>query len=59
MVEKQDFSFILLATNNKGKEAFHDDMKINKSGDMLFVKRFDNYYVLIVGAKCYYNKVNL
>ena len=38
MVEKQDFSFILLTKNNEGKEAFHDDMMINKSGEMLFVK---------------------
>ena len=35
MVEKQDSSFILLFTNNERKEAFHGDMKINKSGDML------------------------
>ena len=59
MVEKQDFSFILLATNNEGKEAFHDDVKINKSGDMLFVKWFDNYHVLLFGAKYYYNNINL
>ena len=56
-IEKQDSSYILLATNNEGEEAFHGDMKINKSGDMLFVKRFDNYHVLLVGAKYYYNKV--
>ena len=56
-VEKQDSSFILLATNDEGEEAFHGDMKINKLGDMLFVKRFDNYHVLLVGAKYYYNKV--
>ncbi len=56
-VEKQDSSFILLAINDEGDEAFHGEMKINKSGDMLFVKRFDNYHVLLVGAKYYYNKV--
>jgi hypothetical protein len=57
-VEKHDSSFILLATNNEGEEAFYGDLKINKAEDMLFVKRFDNYHVLLVGAKYYYNKVH-
>ena len=47
----------ILGTTMTDYIMFHGDIKINKAEDMLFVKRFDNYHVLLVGAKYYYNKV--
>ena len=55
-VEIIDSNFFLLGKNMYGNESFNGLIKINFDGNRILVKRFDNHYKYLVGAKTFYNK---
>ena len=57
-VEIIDSNFILLGKNMYGDESFNGLIKINFDGNRISVKRSDNHYKYLVGAKTLYDKVS-
>ena len=57
-VEIIDSNFILLGKNKYGDESFNGLIKINFDGNRISVKRSDNHYKYLVGAKTLYEKVS-
>ena len=57
-VEIIDSNFILLGKNMYGDESFNGLIKINFDGNRISVKRSDNHYKYLVGAKSLYDKVS-
>ena len=57
-VEIIDSNFFLLGKNMYGDESFNGLIKINFGGNRISVKRSDNHYKYLVGAKTLYEKVS-
>ena len=57
-VEIIDSNFFLLGNNMYGDESFNGLIKINFDGNRISVKRSDNHYKYLVGAKTLYEKVS-
>ncbi len=57
-VEIIDSNFFLLGKNMYGDESFNGLIKINFDGNRISVKRSDNHYKYLVGAKTLYDKVS-
>ena len=57
-IEIIDSNFILLGKNMYGDESFNGLIKINFDGNRISVKRSDNHYKYLVGAKTLYDKVS-
>ena len=57
-VEIIDSNFFLLGKNMYGDESFNGLIKINSEGNRISVKRSDNHYKYLVGAKTLYDKVS-
>ena len=57
-VEIIDSNFFLLGKNMYGDESFNGLIKINFDGNRISVKRSDNHYKYLVGAKTLYEKVS-
>tara|TARA_B100001287_G_scaffold174665_1_gene147207 strand:- start:641 stop:1009 length:369 start_codon:yes stop_codon:yes gene_type:complete len=57
-VEIIDSNFVLLGKNMYGDESFNGLIKINFDGNRISVKRSDNHYKYLVGAKTLYDKVS-
>ena len=57
-VEIIDSNFFLLGKNMYGDESFNGLIKINSEGNRISVKRSDNHYKYLVGAKTLYEKVS-
>ena len=57
-VEIIDSNFILYGKNMYGDESFNGLIKINFDGNRISVKRSDNHYKYLVGAKTLYDKVS-
>ena len=57
-VEIIDSNFFLLGKNMYGDESFNGLIKINFDGNRISVKRSDNHYKYLVGAKTLYDRVS-
>lgn len=53
-----DSNFILIGKNQYGEESFNGIIRINNSSDKIEIKRRDNHFKFLLGAKFIYNKIN-